>query len=471
MNLRHFLSLCFLLLVATPFVQADEPLQIGSRLELFVDGFLIEKMAGDLSQQVKRPEPKEVVLVTDKPWEGNTCAYYTIFRDGDLYRLYYRGSHFDEKTRKSGHEEVTCYAESKDGIHWTKPNLGLYDFNGSKENNIVWDGIGTHDFVAFKDSNPDCSADALYKGVARGHPRGKRGLYLYQSPNGINWKLIKAKPVITTGVFDSQNIAFWNPHTKQYHEYHRTFVKGVRAIMTGTSKDYATWSEPQLLKYPDIPAEHLYTNAVMPYTRAPHLYIGFPTRYLPKKGQRVEPTFMASRDGVTFKRWLDPVIPESAPKNRDGNRSNYMAWGLVELPDRPNHYSVFGTEAYYTGPDSRLRRFEYRKDGFVAIEAGDKGGTLLTKPIVLGELAERLVINFKTKEGGSVRAGLETTAGKPIADFSSEDSVPLQGDNLNETVKWKGGADLSSLKGKTVRLRFEMKAAELYSLQFQPWLR
>ncbi|WP_166830513.1 glycoside hydrolase family protein [Thalassoroseus pseudoceratinae] len=468
----HFFQSAVALYLLAGLSHAAEPISLETRLEPFVDEFLIESMNGDLSQQLQKPEPKEVSLVTDKPWEGNTCAYYTIFQDSDRYRMYYRGSHFDEKTRKGTHPEVTCYAESKDGIHWTKPNLGLFEFNGSTENNIVWDGIGTHCFAAFKDENPDCPADAKYKGISRGRPQGKRGLYVFQSPDAIHWKLMHPEPVITTGAFDSQNLAFWDRHTKEYREYHRIFTNGIRAIMTGTSKDMIHWSKPQLLKYPDTPDQHLYTNAVLPDPRAPHILIGFPTRFLPAEGQRVEPTFMSSRDGVTFRRWLDPVIPESAPKDRGGNRSNYMAWGVVELPSRPNHLSVYATEAYYTGPDSRLRRFEYRKDGFVSIHAGQKGGELLTKPIKLGKLAERLVLNYKTSnDDGSVRVGIETLSGQPIAGHDIKDCTPLTGDAISKTVTWKKSADISTLKGKSVRLRFHIQNADLYSLQFQPWLR
>lgn len=450
---------------------AAEPVDIGRRLELFVDSFLIETMSGDVSQYVHQPEPKEVVLVTDEPWEGNTSAYYTIFRDGDLYRMYYRGSHVDTETRKPTHPEVTCYAESEDGIHWTKPDLGLFEFDGSKENNIVWDGIGTHCFVAFKDGNPDCPPEAQYKGISRGRPRGKRGLYVFQSPDGIHWELMHPDPVITKGAFDSQNLAFWDPYTKQYREYHRIFEDGVRAIMTGTSDDFIHWTDPVLLKYREAPNEHLYTNAVLPYPRAPHILIGFPTRYLPKEGQRVEPTFMASRDGITFRRWLKPVIPESAPKDRSGNRSNYMAWGLLELPDRPDHYSVYGTEAYYTGPDSRVRRFEYRKDGFVSVRGGAKGGELVTRPIIVNDQAERLVVNFKTHQGGSIKVGLETADGQPLEGFEIEDGYALRGDSLQQNVGWEPTPDISGLKGKTIRIRFQLKNADLYAIQLQPWLK
>jgi hypothetical protein len=441
-----------------------KPLAIGSRLELFADDYVIDRLEGEASLHLHRPAPQEVVLVTDKPWEGNTSAYYTIFRDGDLYRAYYRGSHWDEVAKKATHPEVVCYAESKDGIHWTKPNLGLFEFDGSKQNNIVWDGIGTHCFAAFKDTHPDCTADARYKGIARGRPTGKKGLYVFKSPDGIHWTRIKDEPVITNGYFDSQNLAFWDAHAGTYREYHRTFVDGVRAIMTGTSSDYVNWTEPVLLNYGDAPNQHLYTNAVQPYDRAPHILLGFPTRYLPAEGQRVEPTFMASHDGLNFKRWLDPVIPEDAPEDRDGNRSNYMTWGLVQLPGNEKEYSVYATEAYYTGPDSRVRRFTYRVDGFVSLRGTGQGGSLVTKPLVFA--GDELQLNVATQDGGSVRVELQNTAGKPLDGFALSDCQPLQGDSIEQAVVWSGGK-LSSLAGKPVRVRFEVNNADIYSFKFE----
>jgi len=442
---------------------ASKATDIGSRRELFVDKALVEEISGDAELFVHEPEPGEVVLTTDEPWEGNTCAYYTLFQDGDLYRMYYRGSHYDEKTKKAGHPEVTCYAESKDGIHWTKPNLGLVEFEGSKDNNIILKGLGAHCFVAFRDDNPDCSPEARYKGIARGRPVGKRGLYVFQSPDGIRWSLIKDEPVITQGAFDSQNLAFWDPVTKRYVDYHRTFSDGVRSIMTCTSKDYVNWTKPVLLKYPGAPKQHLYTNAIRPYPRAPHIRIGFPTRYLPK-GSRVEPIFMASRDGVTFKRYPKPVIPRTAPKDRNGNRSNYMANGLLQLPGQEDEYSVYGTEAYYTGPDSRLRRFTYRVDGFVSLRAEETGGELVTKPIQFQ--GDNLSLNFQTHKSGRLRVELQNPTGKPIDGFSLSDCQPLSGDDIDQTVTWKD-ADLGKLQGRPVRLRFVLENGDLYSYQFQ----
>ena len=455
----------------------------GTQRELFIDGHMIEKMTGDVRQLLQQPEPKEVVLTTNAPWEGNTCAYYTIFRDGDLFRMYYRGSHWDTSTKEATHREVTCYAESRDGVNWVKPNLRLFEFNGSKDNNIVLDGLGTHCFVAFKDENPNAPPEARYRGVSRGWPLGKTGLYIYESPDGIRWKMTQSEPVITQGEFDSQNLAFWDARIGKYREYHRIFVDGIRAIMTATSDDFVQWSKPELLGYQEgIPNQHLYTNAILPYTRAPHLYLGFPTRYLPNDGQRVEPTLMVSRDGLNFYRWLEPIVPESAPKDRGGNRSNYMAWGLVELPGRTNHLSAYATEAYYAGPDSRLRRFEYRKDGFVSVNGGRRGGVLITKPIQLGRLADQLTLNYRAAEGGHVRVGLYRPDGNAIPGFSLAECRTLEGDQLSQAVMWKSvqgnvvgktNADISQLRKShpVLKLRIELKNADLFSIQFQPWLR
>src|SRR5262249_13213375 len=140
---------------------------IGSRRELFVDDYLTERLQG-VELKMHRPAPQEVVLVCDAPWEGNTSAYFTLFAAGDRYRMYYRGARFDEKAQQAAHPEVTCYAESKDGVRWEKPQLGLFEFQGAKANNIVWAGEGTHNFTPFKDANPQCPPGARYKALARG---------------------------------------------------------------------------------------------------------------------------------------------------------------------------------------------------------------------------------------------------------------------------------------------------------------
>jgi hypothetical protein len=452
-----------------------DPVSIGSRRELFVDDHLIAEAKG-VTLKLHQPQPHDVAITCDAPWEGNTSGYFTLFQDGPLYRCYYRGSHHGEQDGKPSQPGVTCYAESRDGITWTKPKLGLFEFNGSKDNNIVHMGNGCSTFAPVLDLRPGCPPESRYKALAtmgnNVERKKKPALQAYHSADGLRWKLMREQPVITAGSFDSQNTAFYDPELGAYRAYWRYFTggytdergwkpKGVRAIRTATSKDFLTWENQADLTYGDAPEVQLYTNAVRPYARAPHLLLGFPTRYEPKQSE-VVPVFMSSRDGVRFKRWEEPVIPITAPKDRDGNRSNYMTIGVLQLPGLDRELSVYGTEAYYTGPGSRIRRFSYRIDGFVSANAPSTG-ELLTKPLSFS--GEHLSLNIASK--GATRVEVQDTAGKPIAGFSLADCTPITADAIDHRVAWKGGS-LSALAGKPVRLRFALDQADLYALQFVP---
>ena len=439
------------------------PIDIGSRRELLVDDFLIASQEG-VKLKLHAPEPRDVALVCNAPWEGNTSAYYTLFQDGDRYRIYYRASHFDEKEKKATHPEFTCYAESRDGLTFEKPKLGLFEFGGNKDNNIIWTSPGTHNFTPFKDENPACAAEARYKALANGttqlNGNKKSCLYALQSADGLRWSRMSDEPVLTAGAFDSQNLAFFDSQRGEYRAYWRIFSSGVRAIRTATSKDFLHWENQADLTYGDAPTEHLYTNAIRPYFRAPHLFVGFPTRFQPNN-QQVEPVFMTSRDGLSFYRWSDAIVPITAPQDREGNRSNYMTWGLLQLPGNERELSVYATEAYYAGPGSRVRRFAYRTDGFVSARAEAAGGTLISNPLCF--TGSSFTLNIVSR--GNTRVELQTAAGKPLAGFALNDCQPIRGDAIEQKVAWKGGS-LASLAGQTVRIRFALNDADLYSFRF-----
>ena len=431
-----------------------EPINIGNRLELFTDNYLIDNKHGDVSQNLMLPKPQEIVFETDSPWEGNTSGYYTFLKDGNTYRMIYRGWQHDEKQR-AVHEEVTCYAESTDGIHWTKPNLGLFAWNGSRENNIVWLGPGTHNFTAFRDDNPAAPAESRYKAFG-GIGEFGGGLVPFTSPDCIHWKQSTEKPVISNGAFDSQNLAFWDTDRHEYRAYWRYFDKGIRAIRTATSTDFINWTHEADLTYPEeTPSEHLYTNAIQKYFRAPHLFIGFPTRFEPRS-QQVEPILMTSRDGVRFHRFADAVIPRSAPKDRNHNRSNYMAWGMLQLPDLPGEISVYGTENYYETTPGRVRRFVYRVDGFAALQGGPNGGNITTKSFCHD--GQRLLLNYLVKPGGELIVKMLNNDGNVIGK-----SRPLSGDVVDAEVIWEQRPEFTS---DAIRLRFELRNADLYSFRF-----
>ena len=447
-----------------------EPVELGGRWELFVDDYLIEHLEGDVELRLHAPVPREEVMVLDKPWEGNTCGYHTIFRDGPLYRMYYRGSDFDMDKKKAVHPELVCYAESGDGIHWNRPELGLVEFAGSRQNNIIWQGIGSHNFTPFKDSNPECPPEARYKAVGRGPGNGGRTLYAFASADGVRWRLLAEEPIITDGAFDSQNLAFWDTIRQEYRCYFRDFREGRRDIKVSTSQDFLRWSEPEWLRFPGAPKEHLYTNQIMPYYRAPHLLVGFPTRYVPDRGSLTEGLFMTSRDGLSFHRWPEAFLRPGPIAEKWHNRSNYIWWGLVEtesaLPGAGTELSLYTNERYYyQGRGVKIRRYTCRVDGFVSLHASLGGGAVLTKPLVFK--GDRLGVNVATSAAGSLRVQIEDAEGRALDGFAFSDCAEIYGDSIERFVKWQGGADLGALAGKPIRLHFALRDADLYAFGFR----
>jgi len=475
---------------------ASEPIAIGSRLELIIDDHFIAELTGKAELRMHHPIPREVAIVHDAPWEGNNCAYHTVIQDQDVYRMYYRGTNMDltgDRLRYT-HEAVICYAESSDGVSWTKPTLGLFEFDGSKENNIVWKGKGSHNFAPMSDANPDCLSEARYK--ALGGLPGEGGLYAFQSADGIRWSLLSKQPVITKGAFDSQNLAFWDTVRGEYRAYFRVFREG-RDIKTATSKDFLHWTEPTFLGYTDGRKTQLYTNQITPYHRAPHLLLGFPTRYIAGRGllsplneklARTHPRFgsdytdggfMSSRDGTTFHVWAEAFLrPGPVKQGRWLYGGNYQNWGLVETemeaapegispllgPGSTKELSMYASEGGWLGKANRMRRWTLRIDGFVSLHAPMSGGEWLTKPMCFD--GKHLVINYATSAAGSIRAEIQSDQGEPIPRFTLADSQEIFGDQLQRIVSWKEGDDVSQLAGKPVRLRFVMKDADVYSFQF-----
>ena len=510
-------------------------IDIGSRRELFVDSAIVEELSGGAQLRLHRPVPREIALEHDLPWEGTGCIYHCVFLDGDLFRMYYRGYNVNPSYESSKSGQVThklgLYAESHDGIHWRKPELGLYQFNGSKANNIVLangdlDGvtIDPSEMAIFKDENPAAPPDARYKALVltRHAEHNTRGLIALKSADGLRWTPLVKHPVITDGAFDSQNLAFWDAEHSVYRAYWRYFDRGtpdqpyvgIRSIRTATSKDFIRWNNQRDLVYPDAPRTHLYTNAVKPYPRAPHLLIGFPTRYLerelnnglgearakaaPEKIQQwsaslralpeleqrerraaaserygsalTETVLMASRDGVTFKRWEEAFLPPGIEREGTWNYGHqYVAWHVIEtksdLPGAPNELSFFATESYWTPPGSALRRYTLRLDGFVSVQAPMSGGELVTKPVRF--TGRQLRLNFSTSAAGSVRVELQDEAGRPLPGFSLEDCPPLFGDSVERPVSWRSGTDVGALAGQAVRLRIVLQDADVYAYQFK----
>ena len=461
---------------------ADDVVELGSRRELLVDCHLIDRMT-DVRLELNRPRDEGVVVRFDQPWEFPFAGCPTVIRDGETYRLLYRGMF---APGDGTNVECTCYAESGDGVHWTKPSLGLFEVCGTRDNNVVLahDPPFSHNFTPFLDSRPDVDPSARFKAVAG--TASSKGLCAFASPDAIHWRKLREEPVITQGAFDSQNVAFWSEAEQAYLCYFRTFRNGTRWVSRTTSADFLVWTPPVAMsfRHRDAPApdEHIYTNGTHPYFRAPHIYIAIPFRFMP--GRRaispqqataidVHPSYandcsdailMTSRGGDVYDRtFLESFIrPGLGPENWV-SRTNMPALNVVQTGRE--EMSVY-LECNYAQPTVHLRRFSLRLDGFASARAGYAEGELLTKPLRFR--GARLFLNFASSAAGGLRVEIREPDGQPIPGFSLEEADEQVGNEIERVVSWKGRKDVSSLADKPVRLRFVMKDVDLYALRFGP---
>ena len=126
---------------------------------------------------------------------------------------------------------------------------------------------------------------------------------------------------------------------------------------------------------------------------------------------------------------------------------------------------MFALENYWRGPGLNLRRFGIRIDGFVSVHAPLRGGEFTTHPVLFE--GTELMMNFSTSAAGSIQIEIQDANGRPIPGFSLAENPEIFGDAIEYSVPWRQGSDLGALSGRPVRLRFVLKDADLYSIQFR----
>jgi len=493
---------------------AEDALDIGGRRELFVDDAMIGTTSGGLRLALHQPERKEIVFKTDQPWEGNASGYQSVLYADGKYRMYYRGMNYGRSmgvtdTTVPDHEWFLCTAESEDGIRWMRPVLGICEFKGSRQNNIILNPAMVKPFSAhpactavFIDANPACPPDQRFKLVLTnedGRDKKHYGMHVMASADGLHFRMLTRERCVSDGIFDSQNTIFWDPTIGKYRAYYRNFRNGIRDIMTAASADILHFPPGKQVARRQGKEYALYTNQMQPYYRAPHIILGFPMRYhdrgtnswnwpamsaLPGLANRkarsaASPRFgttvtdavlLASRDGETVRFWEEAFM-RPGPRQKESwvYGDNFIFWGLVEtashLGDAPNEISFYSTEAYWEGNATKIRRSTLRLDGFVSAQAPAAGGELVTRPLLFA--GDRLSLNFETGGPGELKVELQNPDGTPVPGYALADCFPIFGDHIDFPVSWKGkGTDVGALAGKPVRIRFALKDADLYAFQF-----
>lgn len=482
--LRPLVALCAFLCATLAALAAFAAERLGDLTGpsfLFVDDHVVaQKENVSRTYHAFEKYAKNPVMVPDKPWEGATIYLYgTVLpgEDGTGYRMWYH-AWADGAYRM-------LYATSEDGLTWEKPELGLVDYNGSKQNNILFQHTReNHNPQVIHtpwERDPNRRYKLIYYEYGRTPPRFTvSGYYGMVSPDGIHWTEIEERPLLRDPG-DVGNFV-WDPLKERYLGWPKKFaeVRGFRRRCVGYSETnvFENWPESTLAFVPDEFDDRWVTAGS---TKDAHtdfyglcgfayqsMYLGFLWMFPITDGKNDGPIFVelaTSHDGLQWQREEEPRPPILALGPQG-------AWddGMLFTP---NHPLVEGDviKLYYGGFDAThgvdanaaIGLATLRKDGFASLDAGEKEGVVTTKPLT--NVASPLLVNYKAKsaqEPGTLRVELVDEAGNVIPGYSRDDCAPLTGDNAAETVRWNDAPGLPETD-KPIRIRFILQNVSLYS--------
>ncbi len=463
--------LLFLGLTAMAAPQTEkEPIVLNRQAELLLhDDWLVAQREGlELVPAQLRKHPANPLLGIDRPWEKRGILNYVALlqdEEAGLYRMYYQIL----GTTEDGVNQSHClYAESRDGVRWEKPDLGLVDYEGSKQNNILFldpneRPRGTPVYWVMKDY-AERDPEQRYKMMLNRWDFRGRGVGMGYSADGIRWKF--SSYVNRLGGFDTHNLFFWDDRIGLFVGYFRTHVLGKRSIGRATSPDAYHWSAPVTvhgLDDKDPPDWQIYGPGIFKYSRAKNVYVmygeGFDSRSDVFRGQ-----LGLSRDGIDWHRFQDGHFLDGTPGT----------WDAGSVRPVPAEAVVDGRMAmFYTGSDHSLHDREgargvglalFQQGAFSGWRAAAQG-TLLTRPLLAKHSEPSLLLNVDA-EGGEVVAEILDARGSVISGFSLQDCKPVTGKGTLLEVSWKGRENLKSVVQQgAFQVRFHLERATLYGFR------
>ena len=469
-------------------------IEVGSEKQLFADDYLIEACDGFI-RQVNQPRKHSAnpLLTPTEPWEGNSVVLYgsVIYDEQDAcFKMWYQtfNNMWDPPW-----STLVCYAISPDGINWEKPSLGVWDYKGSKKNNITMmmpQGTRLETPSVIKDEkDPDPARRykmTFYDRHTDGLPMGTFAAY---SPDGIHWSL-REKPIILAG---DRNCTIWDSHTEQFMHTGRRPGSRWRDVGIAMSKDFENWEGSGWPEAPlqliimadpriDPPGTQLYGMVPFWYES---VYLGFlEMLYIPKR--KLDAQLVCSRTlcGRRLVNWVEYGRPEESDWQRVGGGDVFLPRGELGEFDWAWAFPansppiIRGNEIwiYYHGRDTlhyskapygsegRIGLATLRLDGFVSMDAGRQLSWLTLKSIVFK--GKRLSLNLETVGKGWLDVELLDEAGKPIPGFEQDKFDRFQGDSCEHICGWQGGDDLSSLAGRPIVIKFHGEYVKLFSFWF-----
>ncbi len=501
-------------------------------LYLFVDDHWIAHQQG-LTRIHNRAQPLEKPIIwPDDPKAEADCAWGNVIREPDgRFRLWYatmtmghngagpheiaaagvwgRGDDFtfhprSDADRPAVESMLGKYAESDDGIHWRKPKLGLIEYRGSKDNNLILTGrraaeqtdgaLTNFDGYTILRDDREANPDRRYKMIAHwesvhfwdnhavsgslGRPQAfidrcaaARGEYITYSPDGLRWEqpLERLDSLPTAGgdrllVVPDYRHQRWMAYTRSGGWAYPAF---------SYSGDLRQWSpaEPARQITPgDVQAPAI--ECMIPFNYG-NQDLGFPCGMDKPKG--VFTVMLASRQEQREWTWVDQretFIPYGSP-------GSYNATGAVPLHNEPFlvgdetliFFNAFSRQQAQPCPygSRSIGAAKLRRDGFAGLAAADEHaeGQLTMKPIT--QTGDRLSLNVERRGGdGSVTVALLDEQGNEFPGYGFTDCIPVMDDAVRAPVTWKSGTSLKRLTGQTVQVAMRIRGrAIVYAVAFE----
>jgi len=485
------------------------PIDVGR--QLFVDDFLIEGTT--LQRRFHTPEyhPANPVLKPDKPWENQRGGWFAAPFSGGawydpadgLFKMWYTG----------GYLASMCYATSKDGVHWEKPELDVREGT-----NVVLEP--RHEQGRYFDTNTvwldhdalDPSERFKYfatevAGELKRYPGKIDWRWVYRtSPDGIHW----SEPVAMQEIAGDRTTAFYNPFRKVWvlsqriggHPVGRcrayleaptaialteatrpNFARQVDGVWRPFAEgDSVLWTHADDLdprhtdpRYADIKPQ-LYTVDAAPYES---LMIGYfsvwqgPENHLANEGQiqkRNDILLGFSRDGF---HWDRPYRGRFIACTWDRHSWRYgnvqsVAGGPLVVGDRLYfHFSgrAMTPEGDHWDAGATTGLATLRRDGFASMDAASNTETLITRPVTFK--GKHLFVNVDCPKG-VLKVEVLNEDGEVIEPFTFEDCEAISTDTTLAQVNWREGCDIGPLARSPVRFRFHLRSGSLYSFWVSP---
>lgn len=497
-------------------------INLDNRRECFFDSFLINTEKTTAQRRLNKPVRRGVILELNKPWEGNYNTFFCpIFAEGK-WRMYYTST-------VSPKEKYISYAESDDGEHWTRPSLGIVDFRGSKDNNIIMDldmlrefeFTGFDNFSVFYDESTDCPADERYKMIAWW--QGHAALIALFSADGIHFT--RSRFMTDDGEFDSQNRAFFSKEHGKYFCYFRgehepaedisiidrsytdktanalfdpekfllrepgagthSFMRDVRVM---TSDDFKSWSKPEKITYNGADFQ-MYNNVVFPYPRAPHILVGFPLRYVERKSWTKNYDELCGREGrlnrIKQMARLGLAVSDGLfMSSRDGYHFEKYDEALIPPPAENPTAFVYGDgtacpaliEVPSSIPGAENEYMIIVRENFRAINGCNKlvkYTSRLDGFVSLHAGGKEAAVTTKefVYSGKELYANIATSArGYAFFTLTCGDeeytSVEVFGNSTDKRIRFEDDEAVARLSGKLVTLTVRMLDADLYAIKF-----